>query len=341
MEIKNKIAVTIINYNTPEYLKSSVPCVLGQTIAKNIEIIFIDNASPDKESLKLMHENYDNESRITIIANTENKGYAAAANQGIKMAIARGAEFVCILNPDVLFELDYFEKIIKRMKEDEKIASACGKIFKFDFKNQKPTDILDTTGLLPLKNRRVIDRAQGEIDEGKYNNEEFVFGVSGACPIYRVSCLEKVKIFNEYFDEDFFMYKEDIDLEWRLKMFGFKSLYFPSAVAYHGRGTTAIKRITSLEIIKNRKFLSKTQKSLSFRNQLLLQVKNEQFENFLHDFFSIMFVKIVTPFYISFVEPYLWKSYFSYLKLLPRALKKRKEIMKNKTMKAKEMRKWF
>jgi len=60
-----------------------------------------------------MHATFDKDPSVTIIANTENRGYARAANQAIKMAIGRGAEYVIIANPDVIFGPDYFRKIHK------------------------------------------------------------------------------------------------------------------------------------------------------------------------------------------------------------------------------------
>lgn len=338
--LSNKVVVVIVHYNTPGYLSTCMTSLLEQTY-RNLEIVFIDNNSPDKEGLELMHKHFDMNEQVRIIANTENKGYAKAANQGIRIALSRGAKYVSIANPDIVFTPDYFEKVIGRMSRDPKIASITGKIYLYDFANNKPTDVIDSTGFFAYRNRRIVDAGQGMIDNGQFDKEKEVFGVSGACPLYRVEALEDVKILDEYFDEDFFMYKEDVDLSWRMLLYGWKSLFYPHAFAYHGRGTSGALRITTKQILENRKRLSRMQKKLSFRNQLLMQEKNELWSNFFHDFAPIMLVKILMPFYITFVEPYLWLAYFQYLKLLPRIWKKRSIIMKNKHVDAKEMGKWF
>jgi GT2 family glycosyltransferase len=275
---------------------------------------------------------------MTIVDNKENLGYAKAANQGIKMALG---EYIVITNPDIIYTPSYFEKIIDRIEKDPSIASITGKIYKYDFENKKPTKTIDTTGLFAYKNRRIVDRGQGLTDEGQFETEEEVFGVSGACPLYRKKALEDVKINEEYFDEDFFMYKEDVDLAWRFLLYGWKNLYVPNAIAYHGRGTGTVKRFTTGEIFKNRGKLSKFQKKYSFKNQRLMQAKNEMCGTFFANFFPIMSKKILTSIYITFREPYLWGSFFGYIKLLPKALKKRKIIMKNKKLSSKEMKKWF
>lgn len=339
-ENQPKISIIIIHYNTPQYLESCLNAILAQTY-KNIEIIFIDNNSPDKSGIKLMQEKYSYLKNLKIVANEENLGYAKAGNQGIKMAIEAASDYIVITNPDIIYTPTYFEKIVAHMEQDKKIAAITGKVYKYDFDRMQETNIIDTVGLFAYKNRRVIDDGQGIIDEGQFDEECEVFGVSGACPLYRREALEDVKIFDEYFDEDFFMYKEDVDISWRFLLYGWKNLYYPKAVAYHGRGTGIYRRFFNREILENRKRLSKFQKHYSFKNQYLMETKNKLWGNTFTNIIRIVFKKIATSLYISIREPYLWKSYIAYLRQLPRALTKRKIIMQNKKISAQEMEKWF
>lgn len=374
-----KISIIIIHYNTPHFLKGCLDAIFAQTY-KNIKVIFIDNNSPDKSGLEFVQKEYGNKESLLIVPNDENLGYARAANQGIRIAIEgkdsheaifgdaansqssvgtnrsntenlspvtdsetpfEKSDYVVITNPDIIYTPTYFEKIITRIEQDEKIAAITGKVYKYDFDRGKPTNIIDTVGLFAYKNRRIIDDGQGIIDEGQFDEECEVFGVSGACPLYRTKALEGVKILGEYLDEDFFMYKEDVDLSWRFLLFDWKNLYYPGAIAYHGRGTGVQRRFFNKEILAHRSRLSKFQKKYSFKNQHLMERKNELWRNFFADFFPIIFKKIAMFAYITFREPYLWGSYFSYLKQLPKALKKRKEIMKKRKISGKEMGKWF
>jgi GT2 family glycosyltransferase len=227
------------------------------------------------------------------------------------------------------------------MELDKKIAAICGKILKYDFSEDKKTNIIDSAGLYCFRNRRVIDEGQGMEDKGQYNKEKEVFGVSGACPIYRREALEDVKIFGEYFDEDFFMYKEDVDLSWRFRLFGWKCYYLPEAIGYHGRGTGILKRFSHLEVLKNRGKLSKFTKYYSYKNQRLMQLKNEFALGFLRNFFPIIWKEILVKGYIIFREPYLIKAMFHLLSQMPRALKKRKYIMKNRRVGWREMEHWL
>jgi len=339
---KPKISIIIIHYNTPQYLKTCLDSIFKQTY-KNIEVIFIDNDSPSDDGLKYVEAHYSDRDNLIIVPNEDNLGYAKAANQGIDMAIKRKdpADYVVITNPDIIYSPSYFEKIVHRMEKDRHIASATGKVLKYDFENKRATDIIDTVGLIAYKSRRIADDGQGLKDNSAFDKEKEVFGVSGACPIYRREALEDAKIFGEYLDNDFFMYKEDVDLSWRLLLFGWKSLYFPKAIAFHGRGTGIHKRFTTREIFKHRGKLSKFQKHYSFRNQYLMQWKNEMPGTFLRHFIPIMFRLIAMPFYITITEPYLWKAYLEHLKLLSGTLKKRKEIMKRTKISAREMAKNF
>ncbi|MBI5754859.1 glycosyltransferase family 2 protein [Candidatus Peregrinibacteria bacterium] len=328
-----KISIIIINYNAEKTIGSCLNSVLTQSWHKK-EIIIIDNASTDR-SLEILKTNF---SSVKIIKNTENFGYSKAANQGIRET---DGDFVMIMNPDIVLEPDYIEKILECAEKHPKTGAFSGKLLKYNFELGIKTNIFDSTGLYCYRNRRIIDRGQGLKDFGQYENEEEVFGVTGAAPIYRREALEMVKINDEYFDEDFFMYKEDIDLTWRMRLFGWSSYYVPKAVSYHGRGTGVLKRFTHWEVAKNRRRLSRFQKSLAYRNQRLMQIKNEMPKNFIKDALQIFVKEFLILGYIVVREPYLLSSVYELLKTIPKAIKKRKIIMNRKIASQESMQKWF
>lgn len=327
---KAKLIIIVVHQNSPEHLRFCIQSLMEQTYG-NFDIIFIDNNSSDKEGLEDMHNTYDSEQKVTIISNTGHQSFSKAANRGIKIATGRGAKYVSVIEPEVIVSPDYYEKLIDYCQKRPKMASATGKIFIYDFANMKPTDIIDSAGLVAHRNRRILDAGQGLVDDGQFNEEKEVFGVSGICPLYRVEALEDTKVMEEYFDEDFEEYKEDMDLAWRLLLYGWKSAYLPQAIAYHSGSQEDRPRKDSVKV----------QKEKAFRNQLLMQKKNELLGSLWKDFGPIMSVKMVTPIYITLSHPHLWKAYGSYLKKLPRILKKRMIIMKNKKISSKEMSKWF
>ncbi len=300
-------------------------------------MIFIDNASQDG-SAALVEELYARDPRVKIIKNPDNKGYSGAGNQGI--ALAQG-EYVVITNPDIRYEPTYFEHAVARMEQDETIGALVGKVLKYDFTKNQKTQFIDTVGLFMYRNRRVIDDGQGLEDCGQFEQEREVFGISGACPLYRKKALEDAKIFGEYLDDDFFMYKEDVDLSWRLQLLGWKCLYFPKSIAYHGRGTGVAQRFTNDQLLNERQKLSHFQKKFSIVNQHLMQIKNDLWGNIWQDFFPILLKEIAVIGYVTLREPKLWKELPRFFRLLPKMLRKRKEIMQKKRVGAQEMQKWF
>lgn len=330
-----KVTVIIIHFNTPDYLKSCLDSLLKQT-HKNMEIIFIDNNPPDHTGTEIVEKHYP---QIKLIKNPENTGYSGAAEQGL--GLAKDSKYLFITNPDIIFEPDYFEKAIAKMEKSPKLAALTGKVKKYDFKNRRETNNIDTVGLFSFPNRRIIDDGQGLPDDGRFDQEKEVFGISGACPLYRVEALESIRINGECYDKEFFMYKEDVDVAWRMQLFGWKALYYPEIVAWHGRGTGVLKRFTHWQVLKNRSKLSRFQKFYSFRNQRLMQLKNEQWGNALRHPFGIIAKEFLIFFYVLLRAPYLFKAYWHILKMAPSALRKRREIMKKKKVTAVGMEKWF
>jgi GT2 family glycosyltransferase len=340
-----KVTIIIIHYNTPHFLKTCFDHILKQTY-KNIEVLFIDNNSKEKAGVNFAKTQAKTQSKdhpqIQVIENKENLGYAKAANQGIRLALKdKDTKYIVITNPDIIYSPTYFEKIIYRAKAESKananaktnakpLAGITGKIYKYDFGAKKSTKIIDTVGLYISKTFRITDGAQGTLDQGQFDQEKEVFGISGACPLYSRAAIEQSAITinnkTEYFDEDFFMYKEDVDLSWRLQRLGFRFLYYPKAVAFHGRGTGVIQRETLRQILKSRKHLSKFQRYYSYRNHNFTLLKNLTWSMYLRNFPRVIVSEILKTIYVIFREPFVLKSLIDYIKLFPKMLKKRRII---------------
>lgn len=301
---------------------------------KDKEIIFIDNASTDG-SLAFILKNYP---QVRVISNRENLGYAGGANQAVEIS---AGEFVMILNPDIILAPDYLNVLMQRMHGDPKIGAIIGKLKAYDFAGGKTTNLIDSAGLLMFRNRRCVDRGQGEEDAGQFNAPGEVFGVTGACPLYRKKTLEDCKVSGEYFDNAFFSYKEDVDISWRMRIFGWKCFYEPEAIAYHGRGTGIAKGKGLFTLLSARRGLSKLQKYYSYKNERLMRVKNDMWPNVCRDLLPIFCKEFLIFMLMVFQEPFLWKSFFQFLVQLPGALWKRREIMKKKRVSAGQMGKWF
>lgn len=325
-------SINLLTYNGEKYIEDCLDSVLSQTYPY-IEILVIDNASTDQTVGCL--ERFSKRENLRIIFNRKNIGFAAGHNQAIKES--RG-KFILCLNQDVVLDKDFIAKAVAVFQKDDKIAAVQGKLLRV---RPLESNIIDTTGLVMLKNRRIINRGQGQIDQGQFEKKEEVFGADGAGPVYRREALEDVQINGQYFDEDFFCYKEDVDLAWRMRLYGWKIIYQPKAIAWHARtaGDSAAKNYFA--IVKERLKISKFAKYLAFRNQRLMQLKNEQVWLLLKHLPWFLPKEIASWFYVLFFEKYTCSAIKDLFKKMPRAWQKRKIIMTKKRVEARKIEKWF
>lgn len=260
--------------------------------------------------------------------------------------------FILLMNQDIILEPNCLEVLVETLSKKEDVAVVGPKLLRafWNLETLGSTSevirskIVDSAGLIIKKTRRVIDRGAGDVDGEKYNREGYVFGISGALMMFRLKALEDAKIFRvnnsyirkgfvinretseasgEYFDEDFFSYKEDIDLCWRLQNLGWKAYYQPQAVAYHFRGAKGVGKFSIFNILRERKKKSPLINFWSIRNHLLTIIKNDSLKSFFCDAWAIVPYEFIKFLYIFFFETYNLKAYMSFLKLLPRAIKKR------------------
>ena len=210
------------------------------------------------------------------ISTTRNRGYAAANNAGIA---AGSAPYVLCLNQDARLAPDYLERLTTLMRADERVASASGKLLRLPSPTEPSDGTIDSLGLAMRPGRRTIDLGQGMPDEGGPEGACEVFGVSAAAGLYRRSALDEVSRHGSVFDESFFMYKEDVDLAWRLRRAGYIACVDDEAIGYHGRSAgrpssrEGVAGLISLWAHERTK--PAHVRRLSWRNQMLLIVKNE------------------------------------------------------------------
>ncbi|MEY4744227.1 MAG: hypothetical protein RL272_172 [Candidatus Parcubacteria bacterium] len=342
------VVITIVTWNSMRYLPEALASIEAQTF-RDWSLLIIDNASSDgvAEFVRANHP------KAMIIRNTQNLGFCRAHNQGIAYAKAQlareGVElFVLVTNPDVILEPDYLETLLDSVERRPEVGSAVGKLLKIRERGEgalregERTSVIDSTGIKICKNRRLVERGAGESDEeGRFGKTEEIFGVSGALALYRLAALEDIAVKNEYFDEDFFVYKEDIDVAWRLRLRGWAALYVPRAKAYHYRAAYGRDRASFLEVIRGRRGRSRVVNYFSYRNHLLLLLKDEQLANGLLDMPRIAWYELRKFLYVLFAEPSTLRAIPSYLALLPKMLGKRRAIMRGARVKAKDVRKWF
>lgn len=225
-----KLAVIILNYNSSADCHK---CIGSLKLQQGVEteIVVVDNCSRVEERIAV--EEFCKESRCTFIANSENKGYNAGNNVGLRYAADKGYEFALIANPDMEFpQTDYITRLVEKMQEDENIVVCGSDIIGADSKHQNPmkkdgnwkSSFGWITGGLRRKRQ---SNTYDFIDN--YKDCHYCHKVSGCCFMIRMPFLKKIN----FFDENVFLYCEEAILSRQVEMSGKRMYYLATAQAIH------------------------------------------------------------------------------------------------------------
>lgn len=294
------VTIQIVGWNSA----GELPRLLGSLRRFNpADYIFryIDNASRDS-SVALVRQNL---AAADIIQLETNTGFAGGHNVGFARCTT---PFVMVLNPDVELVPEALPELLKAF-EDPLVAAVQGKLMRDE-------KIIDSDGIVMTAALNGGERGAGEKDVGQYDTQTKVAATTGACSIYRLEALQKVAHQKgEIFDTDFFAYKEDVDLGWRLRRRGFKCLYVPVTVGYHGRGL-------KLPIYQR---LKDPRTRYSIRNWVWMLVKNLAWqEDLRHELF--IDARLFALFLLTLLYPPLFTVWFETLRGIPKMIKKRTPV---------------
>jgi GT2 family glycosyltransferase len=331
MSFYKKVAISLVTWNGEKHLEPLMASVFAQTF-KDFEILVIDNGSSDG-TVSFFEKDYP---QIRLIKNQENLGFAKGHNIGIQET---QSDYVLILNQDVILEPDFLAQLVEFMDKHKKAALVGGKLLKL--KDKGKTKIIDSVGQKIFKTQQVIELGAGQEDKGQFDEAHQVFGISATAAFYRRLALEEVKIGQEYFDEDFFSYKEDVDLNYRLRLYGWEIWYLPPAVAYHDRSAQGVGAGFDLSTIGYRQQKNKFVNFHSYKNHWFVLTKNLTWYNFFWLFPYIFVYELIKFLYILFFEPKTLKAIPVIFQKLPAMIKKRKIIIKHKKVSNKELFGWF
>lgn len=326
-----RVLVSIVTYNSDRYLRTCLESLKEQT-SKDFIVVLWDNASTDNTAAIIAD---DRNFLGTVHFSNSNIGFCAAQN---RLMSSMESDYVLALNPDVALDPRFLEILIQQMDQNPDTGSATGKLLRWQMDSENSLirqnsgeQVLDSAGIYFTPNQRHFDRGAGEIDTGQYNRREYVFGASGAAAFYRRAMLEDIKEGTEYFDEDFFAYREDADLAWRAQWLGWRCLYVPEAIGYHSRKVLPERRATLPDEINMH----------SFKNRFLLRVKNMDAGTYARFFIPITLRDVTAIAYVLLRE---WPSLHGIpllFRALPRAWARRISLKKRRRASAREIRSWF
>jgi GT2 family glycosyltransferase len=216
------IAVVIVSYNSGRFLEKCLASLAAQTLAPR-RVVVVDNASKD-DSIDICRRFPG----VELVASDVNLGFAAGNN----LAVAKVPEcaWVALLNPDAFAAPDWIASLDAATRRHPGVDFfACRLVSESDH------SLLDGAGDAYGSNGTAWPRYQGALVGSEGNEACEVFGACGAAVMYR----RELFVSAGGFDEHYFCYYEDVDLSFRLRLFGARCLYLPEARAYHvGSGIT-------------------------------------------------------------------------------------------------------
>lgn len=247
---KNNLAIIVLNWNGADDALECINSLAQQTLKPTI--IVVDNHSHDDSVMRF--EQYQTEHPsvdCTIIANNNNLGFAGGINTGLVYAREQGFKYIGVLNPDAIADKNWCRALVDELSSQPKCGIATGILQRRDGKTLDTTgDFYTTWGLPGPRNRdEPIENAPSKPGE--------VFGATGGGAIYRAAIFDDI----DMFDEDFFMYYEDVDLSFRAQLAGWKVRFTPEAIAYHKVGASS-KKVPGLAVYN------------TFKNLPLVFIKN-------------------------------------------------------------------
>ena len=225
------IDIIIPNYNGAALLPTCLDALRRQN-RQDFRITIVDDASSD-DSIALLSRQYP---EINLIALQSNGGLARAINTAIN---ATSGEYIVLLNNDTEAEPTWLAALVGELKQNPTYAFAASKLRLYDRR-----DVLHSAGDGYRYDGTPFNRGVWETDRGQYDDRRDVFGPCAGAAAYRRSALEALAVDGHVFDEDLFMYCEDVDLNIRAQQAGYRTIFVPTAIVYHmlsatGGGTLA------------------------------------------------------------------------------------------------------
>ena len=223
-----RLSVVILNWNGRRHLERYLPSVVAHTEG-DAEVVVADNGSTD-DSLQWLRLNYPD---VRVIRLDRNYGFAGGYNRALREV---ESEYVLLLNSDVEVTAGWWQPLVEVLDTESDVAAVAPKLLadmertKFEYAGAAG-GFIDYLGY-PFCRGRILSNV--EEDRGQYDNRRDIFWASGAAMCCRRELFESLG----GFDEDFFAHMEEIDLQWRMQLAGWRIVVEPKSVVYHLGGGT-------------------------------------------------------------------------------------------------------
>jgi GT2 family glycosyltransferase len=234
-----RVDVIIPTYNGATLLAACLDALRQQTY-RDFAVLVVDDGSSDGTAA-LLAARYP---EACVLRREQNGGLAAACNAGIAATVG---ELVCLLNNDTEPEPGWLAALVAALDDASWAASAASKLLLFDRR-----DVLHSAGDGFTVAGLPVNRGVWQRDRGQYDAAREVFGPCAGAALYRRTALARVSAAGARpFDEDLFMYCEDVDLNWRLQLAGERSVFAPEARVSHHLSATGGGALASYYVARN------------------------------------------------------------------------------------------
>lgn len=248
MSKKIKLSIVILSYNTKDLLRGCLKSLEKVGYELSFEVIVVDNASVDG-SAELVKKDFP---KVRLFKNRKNLGFAAGNNKARK--VVRG-EFVLFLNPDTVVKKNTFKETVKYLKSNKEVGAMTCKIvlpsgeLDKDARRSFPTPWVSLTHLVLRLDKlfpksKLLSRYWYGYKSPNETHEVDV--IQGAYFLTRKKVLDSVG----WFDEDYFLDGEDIDLCWKIKERGWKIIYYPKVSITHVKKASKMKPVSKEERVR-------------------------------------------------------------------------------------------
>lgn len=340
-----ELTIQIIGHNGAAHLARAVEA-LKRIPKDEVVMRYIDNASTD-DSVAIVRRALP---EADIVQLPKNRGYTGGHNFGLSLCTT---PLVLLHDQDVVIDWQGIKKLLEAFR-DEKVAGVQGKLYRANSIHPLPLlyqggeenssldkgrmgGILDTAGIVQTLSLNGKDRGANEVDRGQFDEPKEIFGVQGACALYRMEALltaatpgesspmtltgESARL--EILDEDFFAYKDDVDLGWRLTQAGWKIAFRPVVIGTHAR-TLGKRGVGGWGMAPKSIYarLKSPRTALSLRNYIWMIAKNVSVGQLLwHSPFIVG--RLLTFLGFSLAYPPLFSAWAEAGRGLPKMLAKR------------------
>lgn len=251
-----KVAIVILDYKNK---KETLACLASIDALKlpdiSLSIVLVNNDTDNTYAPEM----FSSVSPLKIINNSVNNGFSGGNNVGIAYGL-QDAEYIMLLNNDTIVGDTLVEELVSVLEKDQTIGLVSPKIYfakGFEFHKQRyKKDELGNVlwyagGSMDWKNASGVHRGVDEVDIGQYNELSETDFATGCCMMFRSEVIQKIG----GFDERYFLYYEDSDLNERMKKKGYRIFYVPKAVLWHKNASSTGGSGSSLQdyyITRNR-----------------------------------------------------------------------------------------